>query len=77
MDQISRLVNRNYTLAMCNRVYPNAFQLGNGYWVLYAKQFKLIPKPKKVRATGKKYATSSSCGLGDESFFTYKPLRGS
>ena len=77
MELISRLVDRNYTLAMSNRVYPNAFQLGNGYWVLNAKQFKLIPKPQKVKATGKKYATSSSCGLGDESFFTYKHLRGS
>ena len=30
MDPISRIIYRKYDLTLCNKVYPNAFELGNG-----------------------------------------------
>ena len=53
MDPISRVIYCNYTLTLCNRVYPNAFVLSNGSRVLYVKQQKLIRTPKENGETGK------------------------
>ena len=74
MDPISGVIYRNYTLTLCNKVYPNAFELGNGSLVSNAKQLKLIRTPKRIRETGKKYAILSSFDISDGSLFADKNL---
>ena len=53
MDPISRLTYHNYTLTLCNRVYLNAFELGNLSWVSHAKQLKLNSSPKQLEKPAK------------------------
>ena len=66
---------RNCTLTLCNRIYPSAFALDNGSWVSYAKQLMLIRIPKRIRGTGKKYASLSSFDNAGGGLLTDKDLR--
>ena len=54
MEPTRIVIYHNYTLLMCRRVYPNAFEIGKGgSWVSYAEQLELIPTPYRIRVTGK------------------------
>ena len=64
MDPISRVIYRNDTLTLSNRVYRNAFELGNGFWVSYEKQLKLNCTPKRIRETGKNATLSFVDNIG-------------
>ena len=77
MDPISRVVYRNYTLTLCNENYPNAFELGDGSWVSYRKQLKLIRALKSIREACEQYATLSSFVFRVGGRFTDKDLRDS
>ena len=60
---------------MCNRVYPNVLELGNGSLVSYAKQLKLINTPNRLTATDNNHAIFRSYEFTGEGLFTNKYLR--
>ena len=49
MDPISRVLYRNFTLSLCNPLYPNALNLRNGSWLTYGNELKLMPAPEKFQ----------------------------
>ena len=76
MDRISGVIDCNNTLTLCKNFSLNAFELGNGSWVSYAKKIEVDPYLKKIRGTGEQNALSSF-DISDGGLYTEKDLRDS
>ena len=72
MDPFSRVFYRNFTLINCNPMYPNAFELQNGSWIIYGRRIQLIDKPNDMPNYRVNVNWSTSAPM--EAFFNGKDL---